>query len=56
VAAAYGTWVEKSYLGRTYFGTERTTFVIGPDGRIEHVMPRVKPVEHLGKLVEVLAA
>ncbi|HEX9738189.1 MAG TPA: thioredoxin-dependent thiol peroxidase [Candidatus Limnocylindria bacterium] len=55
VAEAYGTWVEKSYLGRTYFGTERTTFVIGPDGRIEHVMPRVKPVEHFGQLVEVLA-
>ena len=55
VAEAYGTWVEKKYLGRTYFGTERTTFVIGPDGHIEHVMPRVKPVEHFGQLVEVLA-
>lgn len=56
VAEAYGTWVEKSYLGRTYFGTERTTFVIGPDGRIEHVFPRVKPGEHVSMLVEVLAA
>ena len=55
VAEAYGTWVEKKYLGRTYFGTERTTFVIGPDGHIEHVMPRVKPVEHFGQLVEVQA-
>jgi peroxiredoxin Q/BCP len=55
VAEAYGTWVEKSYLGRNYFGTERTTFVIGPDGRIEHVLPRVKAIEHFGKLVEVLA-
>lgn len=56
VAEAYGTWVEKTYLGRTYFGTERTTFVIGPDGRIEHVIPRVKATEHVSKLVEVLAA
>jgi len=56
VADAYGTWVEKTYLGRTYFGTERTTFVIGPDGRIEHVFPRVKPGEHVSMLVEVLAA
>jgi len=55
VAEAYGTWVEKSYLGRTYFGTERTSFVIGPDGRIEHLFPRVKPTEHLSTLLEVLA-
>jgi peroxiredoxin Q/BCP len=55
VADAYGTWVEKTYRGRTYFGVERTSFVIGPDGRVEHVLPRVKPAEHLGQLVEVLA-
>jgi peroxiredoxin Q/BCP len=55
VAEAYGTWVEKHDLARTYFGTERTTFVIGPDRRIEHVFPRVKPAEHVSKLVEVLA-
>ena len=54
VADAYGTWVEKSYHGRTYHGVERTSFVIGADGRIEHVLPRVKPAEHLGQLVEVL--
>jgi peroxiredoxin Q/BCP len=54
-AAAYGTWVEKTFRGRTYMGVERTSFVIGPDGRIEHVLPRVKPAEHLGQLVEVLA-
>ena len=34
-AEAFGTWVEKSYVGRSYMGTERTTFVIGPDGRVE---------------------
>jgi thioredoxin-dependent peroxiredoxin len=54
VADAYGTWVEKTYRGRTYHGVERTSFVIGADGRIEHVLPRVKPMEHLGQLVEVL--
>lgn len=56
VAEAYGTWVDKSYMGRHYKGTERTTFVIGHDGRIEHVFPRVKPGEHVSRLVEVLAA
>ena len=55
VATAFGTWVEKTYLGRTYMGTERTTFVIGPDGRVEHVFPRVKASEHVDRLLEVLA-
>jgi peroxiredoxin Q/BCP len=55
VAAAFGTWVEKAYLGKTYMGTERTTFVIGPDGRVEHVFPRVKASEHLDRLLAVLA-
>jgi len=55
VATAFGTWVEKTYLGRTYMGTERTTFVIGPDGRVEHVFPRVKASEHVDRLLDVLA-
>jgi thioredoxin-dependent peroxiredoxin len=54
VAEAYGTWVDKAYRGRKYKGVERTSFVIGPDGRVEHVLPQVKATEHLGKLVEVL--
>ena len=56
VAEAYGTWVEKNYLGRTYMGTERTTIVVGRDGRVEHVFPRVKATEHVDRLLEVLAA
>lgn len=56
VAEAFGVWIEKSFAGRTYFGNERTTFVIGPDGRIEHVLPQVKPAAHLEQLMEALAA
>ena len=55
-ADAFGVWIEKSRYGRTYMGVERTTFVIGPDGRIEHVLPRVKPEAHLDQLLEVLPA
>jgi thioredoxin-dependent peroxiredoxin len=55
-AGAFGTWVEKTFAGRTYKGVERTSFIIGPDGRIEHVLPRVKPVEHVDLLMERLAA
>jgi peroxiredoxin Q/BCP len=57
VAEAYGVWVEKSMYGRKYMGNERTTFVIGPDGKIREVFRSVKPAEHddlvLGALAEV---
>jgi len=56
VAEAFGVWIEKSFAGRTYFGNERTTFVIGADGRIEHVLPQVKPDAHVDQLIKVLAA
>ena len=46
VAEAYGVWVEKSMYGRTYFGNERTTFVISPDGTVKDVFRKVKPAEH----------
>jgi peroxiredoxin Q/BCP len=46
VAEAYGVWVKKSMYGRTYFGNERTTFIIDPDGRVADVLRKVKPAEH----------
>jgi thioredoxin-dependent peroxiredoxin len=46
VAEAYGVWVQKSRYGRTYFGNERTTFIIGDDGRVSDVLRNVKPGEH----------
>ena len=42
----YGVWVEKSMYGKKYFGTERSTFVIGPDGKIKAILRKVKPAEH----------
>lgn len=44
---AYGVWVEKERDGKKYLGTERTTFVIGPDQKIAAVLRRVDPKEHL---------
>ena len=55
VADAYGVWVEKSMYGRTYFGNERTTFVIGADGKITDVFRKVKPAEHDDKVLAALA-
>jgi thioredoxin-dependent peroxiredoxin len=46
VAEAYGVWVEKSMYGRKYMGNERTTFVIGPDGKVTEVLRSVKPAAH----------
>jgi peroxiredoxin Q/BCP len=54
VADAFGVWVEKKNYGKTYMGVERTTFVIGPDGRIEHVLPQVKPATHVDQLLDIL--
>jgi peroxiredoxin Q/BCP len=53
IVQAYGVWGEKSFMGRKYQGTHRVTFLIGPDGRIKKIWPKVKPDEHAD---EVLAA
>ncbi len=51
----YGVWVEKSMYGKKYMGTERTTFVIGEDGKIREIFRKVKPAEHTKKLAGALA-
>ncbi len=56
VADSFGTWVEKGFAGKTYMGTERTSFIVGADGRVEHVLPKVKAGEHVDRLMELLAA
>lgn len=44
--AAYGVWVEKSMYGRAYMGVERTTVLIGRDGRIARIWRKVKVAGH----------
>jgi peroxiredoxin Q/BCP len=46
VAEAYGAWVEKSMYGKKYMGVARATFIIGPDGTIAKVFPKVSPKKH----------
>jgi len=46
VAEKYGTWVEKSMYGKKYMGVQRATFIIGPDGKIAKVFPKVSPKQH----------
>jgi peroxiredoxin Q/BCP len=57
VADKYGTWVEKSMYGKTYMGVQRATFIIGRDGKVARVFPKVQPKKHddvvLKALVEI---
>ena len=53
IVQAYGVWGPKTFMGMKFTGTHRVTFLIGPDGRIKKIWPKVKPAEHAA---EVLAA
>jgi peroxiredoxin Q/BCP len=54
VAERYGAWGERSMYGRKFQGILRTTFVIGPDGRIKKVFERVKPKGHAAEVLKSL--
>ncbi len=55
VAEAYGTWVEKSMYGNKYMGVQRATFIIGADGKIAKVFPKVQPKKHDNVVLAALA-
>ena len=54
VADEYGVWGEKKYAGKTYFGVNRTTFLIDSDGNIAKVMKNVKPDGHPEQVLAAL--
>jgi len=54
VAEAYGVWKEKKMFGNTFWGVERTTFLIDEEGRIERVWKRVKADGHAAEVAEGL--
>jgi len=56
IVEAYGVWGEKTFMGRKYQGTHRVTFLIGPDGRIQKIWPKVKPDEHVAEVLAALDA
>jgi peroxiredoxin Q/BCP len=51
---SYGVWAEKSYMGKTYMGVDRSTFVIAEDGTVKKVMHKVKPDTHADAVLETL--
>jgi peroxiredoxin Q/BCP len=56
VVGAYGVFGEKKFMGRTYMGTLRTSFLIDPDGNIAKVYEKVKPEAHAAEVIADLKA
>jgi thioredoxin-dependent peroxiredoxin len=52
IADAYGVWGEKKFMGRTYMGVLRTTFLIDEKGKIKKVFEKVKPEDHANEVLE----
>jgi len=56
IAELYGAWGEKKMYGKTYMGIIRSTFIIGREGTIVKVFPKVSPKNHSQEVLAVLAA
>lgn len=54
VCEQYGVWAEKSMYGKKFWGAQRSTFIIGRDGAIAHVIAEVKPATHDDEVLAVL--
>ena len=55
IAEAYGVWGEKKFMGRTYMGVHRTTFLIDEKGKIKKVFEKVKPEDHASEVLDAFA-
>ncbi len=56
VAEAFGVMKEKNMYGKKVMGVARTTFIIGPDGKIQHIFEKVKPEGHAEVVLDYLKA
>jgi peroxiredoxin Q/BCP len=54
VADSYGAWVEKSMYGKTFWGAQRATFLIDPEGTVAEVIPKVSPKTHDEQVLKIL--
>lgn len=54
VLKSWGVWQEKNMYGKKTFGTVRTTFVVGPDQKVERVFEKVKVAGHVQRVLESL--
>jgi peroxiredoxin Q/BCP len=55
VAERYGTWVEKSMYGRKYMGVERSTFLVGADGKVKKIWRKVSVTGHADAVMKAAA-
>jgi thioredoxin-dependent peroxiredoxin len=55
IAETYGVWGEKKFMGRTYMGVHRTTFLIDEKGKIKKIFEKVKPEDHASEVLEAFA-
>ena len=53
IVRLYGVWGKKKMYGREYEGVHRTTFIIDPEGRIEHVIKKVKTSDHARQILSL---
>ncbi|MBV8142272.1 MAG: peroxiredoxin [Verrucomicrobia bacterium] len=56
IVQAYHVWVDKNIYGKTYKGTERTTYIIDPDQKIRAILKKVRSPGHVARLLQALAA
>ncbi len=56
ICDAFGVWVEKNMYGKKYFGIQRSTFIIGANGKIEQVWAKVSPETHAEEVLAYLNA
>lgn len=54
ITEKYGCWDLKKFMGREFMGVLRTTFIIGKDGRLKHVMDKVKTKSHHEDVINLL--
>ena len=52
VCRHFGVWGEKKFMGKTFEGVHRMSFLIGPDGRVAKTYQKVKPAEHAGEVLD----
>jgi peroxiredoxin Q/BCP len=55
ISAAYGTYGQKKFIGRTYMGVHRMTFLIDEKGKIKRIFEKVKPEEHAREVLEAFS-
>jgi len=56
IVRLYGVWGKKKMYGREYEGVHRTTFIIDPEGRIEHIIKKVKTSDHARQILSLYSS